>query len=177
MKALCVAQKNNDDILAVITDMIPAREEYLHKKRSENVMVSDIDLDNDDYRIHNLVKINIFSPPVNHIINDGDTHCREILYIMETSRQAMNIVAHKAARFPVDFAMMQLGVKISMQQPLDSTRSFTFHVRPDKGENFGKFWLFKPELKLFGENGGHGATCTILAQVSEPYYYKSLRQE
>jgi len=154
-----------------------AREEYLHKKRSENVMVSDIDLDNDDYRIHNLVKINIFSAPVNHIINDGDTHCREILYIMETSRQAMNIVAHKAARFPVDFAMMQLGVKISMQQPLDSTRSFTFHVRPDKGENFGKFWLFKPELKMFDENGGHGATCTILAQVSEPYYYKSLRQE
>lgn len=141
----------------------------LHKHRAENVLVTPL------FDLPGGVKAcETHVPPVGHILGDGSTGYYGMLYLLETSRQFLMLVAHTVWEAPLGMPMNLLSIQLELERPAPRGQPITisYHPNPLADHQDSAIVLVETRLQSGGADIGKAA---IVAQALTPDAYKKQR--
>jgi len=97
----------------------------LHKHRAENVLVTPL-FDAGD----GLKACETFSPPAGHVLAEGDPQHYGMLYLLETTRQFVMLIAHTVWEVPLGLPMNLLSIQLDLDRPAPRGVPVTISHRP-----------------------------------------------
>jgi len=97
----------------------------LHKHRAENVLVTPLfDAGN------GLKACETFSPPAGHVLAEGDPQHYGMLYLLETTRQFVMLIAHTVWEVPLGLPMNLLSIQLDLDRPAPRGLPVTISHKP-----------------------------------------------
>lgn len=97
----------------------------LHKHHAENALVTPL-FDLGD----GLKACETYAPPAGHVLADGDPAHYGMLYLLETSRQFVMLIAHTVWGVPLGLPMNLLSIQLELQRPAPRGVPITISHRP-----------------------------------------------
>lgn len=114
---------------AAMTASDPQRErpdlKLLHKHHAENVLVTPLfDLPSGEKACET------FAPPAGHVLAEGDPQHYGMLYLLETSRQFVMLLAHTVWEVPLGLPMNLLSIQLDLERPAPRGVPVTISHKP-----------------------------------------------
>ena len=99
--------------------------ELLHKHRPENILVSPLFDLADGYKA-----CETHAPPPGHCLAAGADGRYGMLYLLETTRQFVMLIAHTVWNVPLGLPMNLLSIQLELDRPLGADETLTIAHRP-----------------------------------------------
>jgi 3-oxoacyl-(acyl-carrier-protein) synthase len=99
----------------------------LHKHRAENVLVSSLTTSAEG--LHQVFALSI---PPGHFFAEGHSHWHLPLYLLETGRQMMMLLAHGVMGVPLGVPMNLIRLRLSLSRPIFRSTSLVLEARRHK---------------------------------------------
>lgn len=141
----------------------------LHKHRAENVLVTPL-FDLPD----GLKATRTLPPPAGHILADGSPHYHSMLYLLETARQFIMLIAHTIWEVPLGLPMNLLSIQLDLDAPAPRHRPLTLSHRPTPLDKHEESAIVLVEVQLHSGDQKIGRAA-IVAQALTPEAYRKQR--
>ncbi|MGE5385623.1 MAG: beta-ketoacyl synthase N-terminal-like domain-containing protein [Betaproteobacteria bacterium] len=141
----------------------------LHKHRAENVLVTPL------FDLPDGAKAcETYAPPAEHILADGSRNYYGMLYLLETARQFLMLVAHTVWEAPLGMPMNLLSIQLDLERPAPRGLPITISYHPSHlaDHQDSAIVLVETRLQSGGQDIGKAA---IVAQALTPDAYKKQR--
>lgn len=147
----------------------PPERRLLHKHRAENVLVGPLEpLGPGEFRCR------LIPPPAGHFFAGGDARAHSLLYVLETARQMLMLIAHTIEAVPLGVPMNLLSVRAETDVPVPRDAPLELRCRREPLRRLGEAVLSDVRLALRAPEGEIG-TCEIRAQIVDPATYARQR--
>lgn len=142
----------------------------VHKAYAENVLIG---------AIHDLIpglsyRCDLLPPPSGHILDEGPPSSFLPLYVFETSRQFVMVIAHELQKIPLGLPINLISIRLRMDQPAPRGEPLHFECVRQPVRRLGSMTLADLTVELHRPNGKIG-DITIKAQVVDEATYSKQR--
>ncbi|MFN0104692.1 MAG: beta-ketoacyl synthase N-terminal-like domain-containing protein [Bryobacteraceae bacterium] len=121
----------------------------LHKRDPENVLVTEYS----PVRGRDAFQCDLLPPADGHILSEGTARHLSMLYILETARQFIMLLAHVHEGIPLDQPMNLIRIKVWQNRPIPRQARLRFECAKQPVQRIGGMVLAELELTL--KSGGH----------------------
>jgi len=143
----------------------------LHKHLAENVLVTPL-FDLPD----GLKGCRTHTPPAGHILADGSPHYHSMLYLLETTRQFIMLIAHTIWEVPLGLPMNLLSIQLDLDAPAPRAIPLTLSHCPTRLDKHQESAIVLVETQLHAGEQRIGKA-TIVAQALTAEAYRKQRHE
>jgi 3-oxoacyl-(acyl-carrier-protein) synthase len=142
---------------------------FLHKHRSENVLVTSLTDAGNGY-----LACKTFAPPADHILSEGSKQYYSMLYLLEVTRQYVMLIAHQVWNVPLGLPMNLLSIQLNLDHPAPRGVPITISYQPKPLEEHQESAIVLVEAQLCSGETPIGKA-VIFAQALTAEAYKKQR--
>jgi 3-oxoacyl-(acyl-carrier-protein) synthase len=143
---------------------------YVHKLHPGNVLITEIE----HVAPGQLCACDLLPPLPGHILGDGDPRHHSMLYVLETTRQFVMLIAHSLEDIPLGLPINLVSLRVRVDQPVPRDLPLRFHCSRQPVQRIGKMAIANITLELHTPQGRIGDS-TIKAQVVDADTYSRQR--
>ncbi|MBF0300164.1 MAG: hypothetical protein HQK51_15690 [Oligoflexia bacterium] len=161
----------NDIKVFAEKSVIRPNKELLHKKREENVLVSEIISISADSVMATALPL---SPE--QYFSDGHPNWHTPSYLLELARQCMMQMAHTTLKIPLDVPMNIFSVNIKINSPIERNASLSMIIKKESLVEINGIFIARISTTFFDEeNKTIIGTVLIGSQMMDKDNYKRIR--
>ncbi len=158
---------------APVPDLRPFPDpKYLHKLHEENVLVTELQ----EIVAGESCSCGLLAPPENHILAEGREDSYSLLYLLETTRQCVMLIAHLLERIPLNMPMNLVSVGIQLSRPVPRGVPLQFVCSRQPVRKVGQMTIAHIALDIQAAGESIGRTA-IKAQVVDKATYQKQRSQ
>lgn len=141
---------------------------YLHKRHKENVLITELK----EMTPGQLYGCELLAPPAGHILSQGSDNSYSLLYLLETTRQFVMLVAHMLEKIPLHMPMNLLRISLQLDQPVPRTEHLRFLCCRQPVQRLGNMTIADISLELHTASGRIGSSAIKAQVVDQEVYLK-----
>src|SRR5262249_53866024 len=122
---------------------------YLHKHRPENVLVTELEEAMPGQRYC----CDMLPPPGGHILDQGGTGDYSLLYLLETTRQFVMLLAHLIEKIPLGMPINLASIRVSLTEPVPRGDRLRLFCSPQPIQRLGQMTLANIAIELHSGRG------------------------
>ncbi len=153
---------------SVIPPALPEKK-LVHKHREENILTHQMETPEPG-----IYRCRLIKPPAGHLLAEGQEKYYPPVYLLETTRQFLMQIAHRAMDIPTQTPMNLLSFKTSLRIPARRLANLHLLWNEEQPVKTGNMVLANVKTSIYDDNNYLGES-SIMAQAVDPETYRSQR--